>query len=267
MTAVAMVVATGRKNSLANTFRKSFLLALRKIQRSSEEVDEFCQNNNLNKEALVEARSEMQGFFANPKSAHEDIESRICELIFIIKVLEDLKSVYRQYNTDKEQISIDYMKLKVKLRSTTSGRIDIALDGSSDVLQTKLMGLLRESGTELATWRTEDGVFTERFYVCRAKYLPFMTLLELKHQIWTQLLHRQMEFQELFRSSVSGIFSVTLLLPTCRYQRSWTPFGESPRSFGECKETHSRIQHGSFEVEPSLRASPTERGQAHRFAT
>ena len=160
------------------------------------------------------------------------------------------------------------MKLKVTLRTQTSGRIDMALDdGSSDMLQTKLMGLLRESGTELATWRTEDGVFTERFYVCREKYLPFITLLELKHQIWTQLLHRQMEFQELFRSSVSGIFSLTLLLPTCRYQRSWTPFGESPRSFGECEETHSRIQHGSFEVEPSLRASPTERGQAHRFAT
>jgi hypothetical protein len=214
MTAVAMVVATERKNSLANTFRKSFLLALRKIQQSSHEVNEFCQKNNLNQKVLYEARSEMRGFFANPESAHQDIESRICELLHVIKILEDLKSVYRQYNTSESQISCDYMQLKVKLRTQTAGCIDIALDdydGSSDImmLQTRLMGLLRESGTELAAWRTEDGVFTERFYMCREQYLPFIRLLELKHNIWTQLLHRQMEFQELYRSSVSGIFSVT----------------------------------------------------------
>ena len=218
MTAVAMVVATGRKNSLANTFRKSFLFALRKIQQSSHEVNEFCQKNNLNKKALYEARSEMRGFFANPESVHQDIESRICELLHVIKILEDLKSVYRQYNTSESQISCDYMQLKVKLRTQTSGRIDIALDdydGSSDMLQTRLMGLLRESGTELAAWRTEDGVFTERFYMCREKYLPFIRLLELKHNIWTQLLHRQMEFQELYRSSVSGIISLILAVTPC----------------------------------------------------
>jgi uncharacterized protein YfdQ (DUF2303 family) len=204
ITAVALVVAEGKKNALANSFRKSFLLALRKIQQSNNEVNDFCTKNDVSKEILQEQRSEMHNFFANPLVPHQDYESRICELLHVIKELEDFQELHRQKQRNEIEISCDYMKLRIRVNTMTSGRIELGLGDSPDTLHKKLKELLKESGMELSTWKNTNGTFTEQYYTCHKFFLPFTRLVELKQRIWTQLLHRQLEFQHLFRSSVSG---------------------------------------------------------------
>jgi hypothetical protein len=226
MTAVALIVAEGKKHSLAQAFSKSFMLAFAKIRQMNKEVDDFCNKNHMTTDSLQEQRSAMHAFFANPNVPRQDLESRICELLHVMKTLEDFEIIHRQKKTSERQISCDYMDLRIRINTLTSGRIEIGLGNCSDVLQKKLKELLKESGGELSTWKNTDGTFTQRYYDCHEFCIPFTRLLELKHKIWTQLLQRQIEFQQLFRSSVSGT-SWKLGPADCRDQGSRTTLGTS----------------------------------------
>jgi hypothetical protein len=206
ITAVALVVAEGRKQSLAKGFKKSFLLALRKIRLSSKEVNDYCKTSHITREALQEQRLAMHTNIASPQVPFEDLESRICELLYVIKVVEEFDDFHRKSNANNRDISREYMQLRLKMNTLTAGRVEIGVGDCPDVLQKKLKDLVREAGKDLTTWKNNDGTFTDRYYTCHALYVPFTRLTELKSKIWKLLLHRQLEFQQLFRSSVSGTF-------------------------------------------------------------
>ena len=204
ITAVALSVAEGKKHSLPKAFFKSFFLAFAKIQQMNKDVGDFCHKNDMTRESLQQQRSSMHAFFENPQVPRQDLESRICELLHVMRTLEDFEILHRQNKASEREISCDYMDLRIKINTLTSGRIEIGLGNCTDVLQKKLKELLKESGGELSTWKNTDGSFTQQYYEVHRFCIPFTRLLELKHKIWTQLLQRQLEFQQLFRSSVSG---------------------------------------------------------------
>lgn len=127
----------------------------------NKEVGDFCDKNNMTKESLQEQRSAMHAFFANPLVPRQDLESRICELLHVMKTLEDFDTVHRQNKASEREISCDYMNLRRRINTLTSGQIEIGLGNCTDVLDKKLQELLKESGGELSTWKDADGTFTQ----------------------------------------------------------------------------------------------------------
>jgi hypothetical protein len=146
----------------------------------------------------------MKKFFEHPEEANIDIEDDICCILMASTQMEQFRMVHLSAPQNTET-SRAFLSFKVSLSLITGGRVELEIDDNApEILRTRLNNLLKKINKPRSTWQNEDGTYTARFYECKAK-LPFSQLRRLKHKIWSELLHRKMEYQEMYRSSYLGI--------------------------------------------------------------
>ena len=209
ITYVALYKALIRHCGLPKTLAQKFKEALKKILEMKRKLNAFYSETHMTQTELEEQACLMDTHYRNPPAECKDIESEICELLKAKKLLEEWNETAANMSKDS-QLALTDLQFRATLRMSTSGRVEITIDTQPEELMKRVRTCLTKCGKSLSLWQNPDGTLTD-YYFAEERRLPFLELRTLKMEIWSLLIARKSEQEEIHRSGSLGILSIITL--------------------------------------------------------
>jgi hypothetical protein len=213
LTHVVLYVAEVRHINIGSNFPILIARALENESENTQNLKDYFETHKMTLGELQDQAEKHQNFFHTPIEAMASIDEkadRICELITIIDNIENYTKAYQQMRTNTK-MPVDSNSFQLKVNIETGGGIDLALDGDPErneneleSLRTELQTLLTQTRGSLTDWKNDDRSPTVKHQL-QMEDRKYRDLRRMGIKIWTCLLHRKAEYQQLFGASRLGI--------------------------------------------------------------
>jgi hypothetical protein len=203
LTNLYLSIGQFRVRNFPHSSRKKLQKVFGAGYKAQEELDLYCNENNVSVETLLQEAASMRAFLLRSPDSTLHIKDDICEHLLAI---EDFRMFERVNELARETCGQAWMDLKLKIAWKTNGRISQGLETTRDVLEQNVIKLLANAGLTMEDW-IKDGVKTQLYLDCSEKI--FLTNLHRqKLEIFRVLVLRKQEWEDLHNSSAHGILSI-----------------------------------------------------------
>jgi hypothetical protein len=199
VTNVFVSIGQNRVINFSNTVRKKILTMLKTGQEAERELNLYCNSNDITIDALQQQAFAMRAFLLQSDDSTIHIEDDICEHLQAIDDFRTFEVVHAQAVNTAGHNWIQY-RLNIALK--TEGRISQDLGITTEVLEARVLGLLKKAGQTIEDW-IQRGVKTE-LYLDRLKGIKLTNMRRRKTEIYRLVVLRKQEWNGLISSSLHG---------------------------------------------------------------
>jgi Kyakuja-Dileera-Zisupton transposase len=205
LTELFLFIAEEKDRMMGRTFRKSFKLALGKIDNCKKDARKWLLKPGFLPDEIAKQAQLMRDFFKNPSAkTSQDVYAHVCETITAIVVLANFQNTWLHLPQSSQRTS-QLSNIIVQIRSISGGRIDLMGGVTIDSLRRDLLGHISSTTHHnIRDWISDDNIPTQNYFDYSEDV--FLTSLRYRrNEIFAILVEQKMELTEI-RANFLGTY-------------------------------------------------------------
>ena len=215
VTNVFVSIGQNRVINFPMAVRKKILTMLKTGQEAEKELNSYCDSNDITIDTLQQEAAAMRAFLLRSDDSTIHIEDDICEHL---QAIDDFCTFELVHAQAVDTAGHDWIQCRLNIALKTEGRISQDLGITTEVLEARVLGLLKKAGQTMEDW-IQGGVKTD-LYLDRLKEIKLTNMRRRKVEIFRLVVLRKQEWNGLIGSSLHGspiiCHFLTIRDPRCR---------------------------------------------------